>query len=1808
MDASARQRSRAEPEVVVIVGADKAQTSRRRPRHDRDLPRPPRRDRLQPRAPLPGPAARRAQRPRPRAGRTSWPRPPRGASSPRCTAARCARARETAEIVGAALGLEPDRRRALRGDRHAATGPTALRRRRARRARAASPPTSARDPDFALPGRRVVRRAAASASSPALVDVSAARRPARAGRLPPRRRSACALAAAHGAAARPATTCDGPQRRAGGAVTRAGARRVFAVLVAATFAAFFVAQRLKNAPDASCSSSSRDPVFSPNGDGRLDRARCQLHAQEGRRRHRRRSSTATATRARRCVEDRRLRAVHASVRVRWDGRDDDGRRGARRRYRAADHAAPQGRSMRRAATSVRLDTTPPQPRGHCRSARARTTGPELLPDARRRARDDPLPGAGRQPRSRSAIFRTSPGPVASSCSTSERSPQGAGSGDWDGTRERPPRLPGTYLAVVAVARQAGNVGTSVPLDAPTGLPRLAYGDGCPAAAASPSATSASSRRSSPLAPAGRSTIGVDARGAAVQLDRAPRRRAAPRRRSRPRQHGGPRAPRTRRAASRASSSSTARTGDARRARRRVAGRRPPSRTACSSCCPSMTWQGRNAVDDDGDGAAQHARPRRSGARSCASSPATGCPPGFAEQRGAAARAGWTASGQRYDITTDVGAGRRARARSSRATAASCSPGDARWLPPGVAPRLRAFVAAAGRSSSIGTDSLRRAGRAGRQAGAWPSRRRAAADRPVRRAHRPARAQAATDSILFADDELELFAGRRGLPRRRRLGGDRARRPSADLRLQRRDRRRRRGRHRRRALRQGPGHPHRPSRLRRRASTTDRHQRADGPDVDAPLPLILAALLAAGAVLLPGARWRAWRRSARSSSRRRCCSPTSGTPSRCARCATTRRSRSPAIVGGVVALAALALLFDRRPAAFPIAAVGGDAVPRADRSGGSTANLLVPLYLVVGAGALAYAIPRICGDEARGCAGAHEATALELAAGAARVVLYAVQASYSDDFDKALENVVFFYVPFALLFALLARVTWTRRLAVRVLGVLAALALAFAAVGFVEYATRHLFLNPKVIASNQFETYFRVNSLFFDPNIYGRFLAIVMLGVAAVLLWARARARRLGLGAAVLAVLWAGLVLTLSQSSFAALLVGLAGARRARAGARAGRSASAPRRWSSARSSCSSRRRRCGWTSTPRSRPTARPAGAMTWSRAASSLFADKPLQGYGIGRVLAGLPARREGLGREGGVGVAHDPGDRRRRAGRAGLLRLPRAAGRRRSLTLFARRARRSRRAPAVAAAFAALVCTLELRGVPRGPADVGAARAPALALAPRRAARRHRAPRSCGAPHRAARRRRAGVVAVASGRSSRPIRTTTPTTTWSGAARSSTATCRPSRPTRRRPSTRSTWRLRACSACFGEHADRLLVLFTASATSRSPRPSTGSGARDLGPQAGRRGGAAAPARRSRCCSTRRAPTSTSRSSRSCCGRRRWRRSARARGPRRRACCSSSPACCAPRRGCSAALLAVAAAARRCGLLALAAAAPLIWCAVDVVVTGDPLFALHSTSDLADELDRTRGSPRSPATSSRSSSTPRACRSSLAAAARARPGVVAARRLRALHVPLALFLAGTLTFFGDRSPGLSVLPRYLTVPAVALCLPAGYAVAVRRALRRCALRGRVAVVAARLAFVVDPRRRVRQARHRAALHPLHPRRPRAVLDDPAVRAAALRPGHAAQLPARARHALDPRRRQKQVGSRAPCSAQGVALLLVGEKLLRRYGFADGARRRPTRRRRLPARRRAAASRRTSGVPQVMNSARSPRARRSAARRVGATA
>src|SRR6186997_557288 len=65
-----------------------------------------------------------------------------------------------------------------------------------------------------------------------------------------------------------------------------------------------------------------------------------------------------------------------------------------------------------------------------------------------------------------------------------------------------------------------------------------------------------------------------------------------------------------------------------------------------------------------------------------------------------------------------------------------------------------------------------------------------------------------------------------------------------------------------------------------------------------------------------------------------------------------------IVAGVVLLAALAVLFARVPAALPLAAVATIPFRIPLSIGGSTASLLPPLYLVIAAGTLAWALPRI----------------------------------------------------------------------------------------------------------------------------------------------------------------------------------------------------------------------------------------------------------------------------------------------------------------------------------------------------------------------------------------------------------------------------------------------------------------------------------------------------------------------------------------------------------------------------------------------------------------------------------------------------------------------------------------------------------------------------------------------------------------------------------------------------------------------------------------------------------------------------------
>lgn len=253
-------------------------------------------------------------------------------------------------------------------------------------------------------------------------------------------------------------------------------------------------------------------------------------------------------------------------------------------------------------------------------------------------------------------------------------------------------------------------------------------------------------------------------------------------------------------------------------------------------------------------------------------------------------------------------------------------------------------------------------------------------------------------------------------------------------------------------------------------------------------------------------------------------------------------------------------------------------------------------------------------------------------------------------------------------------------------------------------------------------------------------------------------------------------------------------------------------------------------------------------------------------------------------------------------------------------------------------------------------------------------------------------------------------------------------------------------------------------------------------------------------------------------------------------------------------------------GLLALAAVGPVGWALTDWWATGDPLFSLHATSDLAGELRRERGIANVPGAFVTFLAD--ALRPPVFLAALAGLALATWRRAgTAIHVPLALLGAGTLAFVVTGIAGLSILPRYLTVPAIALTVYAGYAVAgwtalpaadrLRRpwavAIGVCAVLG-AGFVVARISVVdrlVDEVRFIRGTHDDLA----------AILDDPAVRRArgcgpVTLPNY--RLVPDARWILDAPR--TGVGARSALRREyGVALFFTDGKMLRRFGFAQGS-------------------------------------------------
>ena len=245
----------------------------------------------------------------------------------------------------------------------------------------------------------------------------------------------------------------------------------------------------------------------------------------------------------------------------------------------------------------------------------------------------------------------------------------------------------------------------------------------------------------------------------------------------------------------------------------------------------------------------------------------------------------------------------------------------------------------------------------------------------------------------------------------------------------------------------------------------------------------------------------------------------------------------------------------------------------------------------------------------------------------------------------------------------------------------------------------------------------------------------------------------------------------------------------------------------------------------------------------------------------------------------------------------------------------------------------------------------------------------------------------------------------------------------------------------------------------------------------------------------------------------------------------------------------------KRWDLLAIAAIAPVIWALVDFSVTGDPLFSLNSTSALADALGRPQGISHVP--KSFVSFVGGTAREPVALAGVV--GMVLAYRERDrfgnIWIAYALFAAGAITFIGTGFAGLSILPRYLTVPAVVLCVFAAYALTRNRGVLAVALVAGIAFTGVKFG-TID--RLTTELRYNRAIH----RDLVTVLDQPRVQAS-LKCGDLTWpnyrlIPESLWHLDLPGDRVSARSDRD--SGAGVAIVVSGEeKSIKRYGYADGA-------------------------------------------------
>ncbi len=146
--------------------------------------------------------------------------------------------------------------------------------------------------------------------------------------------------------------------------------------------------------------------------------------------------------------------------------------------------------------------------------------------------------------------------------------------------------------------------------------------------------------------------------------------------------------------------------------------------------------------------------------------------------------------------------------------------------------------------------------------------------------------------------------------------------------------------------------------------------------------------------------------------------------------------------------------------------------------------------------------------------------------------------WSFDPPATTEALAFFLVPFVLLYACVRTLAAARVDFKPAAWALVASGIVVAIVGLVQVALGEVWWNPKVIDANRFRADFRTNSLYWDPNMYGRALVIAILAVVAWLLLRRVSRRGTPLLVGALCLLVTALWHSYSQSSWVALAAGL----------------------------------------------------------------------------------------------------------------------------------------------------------------------------------------------------------------------------------------------------------------------------------------------------------------------------------------------------------------------------------------------------------------------------------------------------------------------------------------------------------------------------------------------------------------------------------------------------------------------------------------------------------------------------------------------